>query len=176
LKPQRTSFIRENDMEEADVRTFEILRLLDPPEGFKLWHGGPTVNGCLRGVDARQAAWRPGNNRSSIWMLALHIAYWKYAVRRRILGLPQGSFPRKPSNFPAVPEFRTEDSWKKDRQLLKSEDRKLVEAVRQLTPDDLETTLPSGNRTADQLFGIALHDAYHVAQIQLIKRLYSDRE
>jgi len=161
-------------MEEQDIRSFEILRLLDPPKDFKLWHGGPTITGCLRGVDAREASWRPGNERSSIWMLTLHIAYWKYAVRRRLVGLPQGSFPRQPSNFPAMPEFRTEEAWKKDRQLLTSEDRKLVEVIRGMAPEDFTETLPSGNRTADQLFGIAIHDAYHIAQIQLIKRLYSD--
>ncbi len=157
-----------------DLRKNEILRLLDPPAGFRLWHGGPTILGCLRGVDARQAAWRPGNDRNSIWMLTLHMAYWKYAVRRRLLDLPQGIFPRKPSNFPAVPDFRSDDAWKKDRALLKSEDRKLVEAIKDLDSERLDDTLPSGNRTADHLCGIVLHDAYHVAQIQLIKRLYTD--
>jgi len=43
-----------------------------------------------------------------------------------------------------------------------------------LDSERLDDTLPSGNRTADHLFGIVLHDAYHVAQIQLIKRLYTD--
>jgi len=150
----------------------EILRLLDPPEDFSLWHGGPTLSACLEDVHARMAAWRPSQEVNSIWMLTLHLAYWKYTVRRRIEGLPPGAFSRTPTNFPSVPEFRTEEAWESDQNLLAREDRKLIEAIEQLSEEDLYDTLPSGNRTADQLVGIAIHDAYHVAQIQLLKRLY----
>lgn len=150
----------------------EILRLLDPPNDFNLWHGGASLDECLDDVDARMAAWRPAPEVNSIWMLTLHLAYWKHAVRRRIEGLPPGTFSRSPSNFPSVPEFRTEEAWENDQLLLAREDRKLIEAIERLNEEDLYDTLPSGNRTADQLLGIALHDAYHIAQIQLIKRLY----
>ena len=34
------------------------------------------------------------------WELVLHVAYWKYAVRRRLVGDPSGTFRRKPSNWP----------------------------------------------------------------------------
>ena len=157
----------------TDPRLREILHLLDPPAGHRLWFGGATVAGCLRGVTPEQAAWKPARDRHSIWALTLHVAYWKYAVRRNIEALPQGTFPRSPSNFPAVPQPADTAHWKADRGLLRSEHRLLVEAVRSFDPSRLdEATSGSGNyRFADLLFGIASHDLHHVGQIQLLKRL-----
>ena len=50
--------------------------------------GGATPLGCLRGVQPEQAVWKPAPDRHSIWELVLHIAYWKYAVRRNLEGSP----------------------------------------------------------------------------------------
>lgn len=161
----------------SDPRLREILGLLDPPTGRRLWYGGATVAGCLRGVTPEQAAWRPAQGRHSIWELTLHLAYWKYAVRRHLEDLPQGSFPRTPANWPAVPEPADAAHWKADRALLRSEHGQLVEAVRGFDPRRLDKAAPgSGSyRLADLLFGIVSHDLYHVGQVQLLKRLYGGR-
>ncbi len=87
-----------------DPRLREILNLLDPPAGKRLWYGGATATGCVRGVTPEQAAWKPAPKRHSIWELTLHLAYWKYAVRRNLEALPPGTFPRSPANWPAVPK------------------------------------------------------------------------
>ena len=160
-----------------DPRLREILTLLDPPTGTRPWHGGATVAGCLRGVTPEQAAWKPAPRPHSIWELTLHLAYWKYAVRRNLEGSPVGAFPRSPSNWPAVPTPANAVHWKADRALLRSEHEQLVEAVRAFNPQRLDETAPgSGNyRFADLLFGIASHDVYHVGQIQILKRLYQSR-
>ena len=93
----------------ADPRVAVLLRLLD--EGFdaKAWHG-PNLRGPLRRLDAATAAFRPAPGRHTIWEHAVHAAYWKYAVRRRITGDDRGSFPLKGSNWfvrpdPAVEKF-----------------------------------------------------------------------
>lgn len=151
----------------------EILRLLDP-DG-KLWHGGPTVTGCIRGVTAEQAAWDPGQGRHTIWGLTLHMAYWKYAVRRRIEDGPKGDFGRTPANFPDLPDERSEARWKQDRALLRAEDKALIALVRTQDESRLQESLSGHYRVADQLFGVVLHDVHHIGQIQLIKRLYQDR-
>ena len=124
-----------------------------------------------------QAAWRPASKRHSIWELALHLAYWKYAVRRHLVALPQGSFPRSPADWPAVPKPADARGWKADRALLRSEHVELVEAVRAFDPRKLDEAAPGkGNyRFVDLLFGIAGHDLYHVGQIQMLKRLYRGR-
>jgi len=156
-----------------DPRLSEIERLLDPPAGKKLWYGGAGVAGCLRGVSAKQAVWKPDAKRHSIWELALHLAYWKYAVRRNLEASPAGEFPRSPSNWPAAPNAAAERQWKLDRALLRTEHARLVAAIRSFDPRRLDDPAPgSGNyRFVDLMFGIVSHDLYHVGQIQLLKRL-----
>ena len=80
-----------------------LLATLDPKRGAA-WHGGPTPMLALRGVSAAQARWVPARRRHSIWELALHIAYWDYAVRRRLDPDTPRDFPRSPANWPALPE------------------------------------------------------------------------
>jgi hypothetical protein len=157
-----------------DPRLREILNLLDPPAGRRLWYGGATVSGCVRGVTPKQAVWKPAPKRHSIWELTLHVAYWKYAVRRKLETLPQGTFPRSPANWPAVPKPAGAPQWKEDRTLLRSEHMLLVEAIQAFDPLRLDEGVPDSRnyRFADLLFGIASHDLYHVGQIQVLKRLY----
>ncbi len=159
-----------------DPRLDEALHLLAPPPGKPPWAGGATPLGCLRGVGAEQAAWKPAPDRHSIWELALHIAYWKYAVRRNLEDAPKGGFPRAPSNWPRVPDPAGEAAWKADRALLRDEHEKLVEAVAAFDPRRLDEGAPGPRayRFADLVYGIAMHDSYHVGQIQLMKRLYRE--
>ena len=80
-----------------------VLALLDEAYEKKTWHG-PNLKQSIKGVTAKQAAWRPGTGRHNIWEVMLHAAYWKYAVRRRIEGGKRGSFVLKGSNFFTRPE------------------------------------------------------------------------
>src|SRR5689334_15125163 len=98
-----------------------LLWNLQPAPGRRNWHGGPSPLGALRGVTAEQAAWRPTPRRKSVWELALHIAYWKYAVHRQLTGGPQPRFPRGPANFPSQPAAPDEAEWARDVALLKHE-------------------------------------------------------
>ena len=116
---------------------------------------------------------RPYPNRHSIWVLSLHVAYWNYAVRRRITGEERGGFPRTPSNFPTVPPEPTKAAWKEDRRLVKEQHDLLVEAIKDFDPSRLDEYAGSETRTsyADLITGIVLHDTYHAGQIQMLKRL-----
>lgn len=155
-----------------DRRLEEALRHLDPPPGKKLWHGGATPVGALRGVSPAVAQWKPYPDRHSIWDLALHIAYWDYAVRRRLTDEPSGGFPRSPSNWPDPPRERTAATWKTDRRLVKESHDRLVEAIQGFDSSRLDDYAASEETTyADLVTGIVLHDTYHTGQIQLLKRL-----
>lgn len=158
----------------SDRRLDYILETLDPPANKDLWFGGASPLGSLRGVSAEAAAWKPAPDRHSIWELALHVAYWRYAVRRLLLDEEKGGFPRSPSNWPDVPEPADADAWKEDLALCRAEEKRLLEAVRAVDPDRLDETPPGNdNRTvADLLMGIVMHDTYHTGQIQIMKRLY----
>ncbi len=157
----------------TDRRLEEALRHLSPPAGTKLWHGGASVLGALRGLSPEVAAWRPYPDRHSIWALALHVAYWNYAVRRRITGEERGGFPRSPSNFPGVPSEVTEATWKADRGLVKEQHGLLVEILAGFDPSRLDKRAGRDTKTtyADLITGIVLHDTYHAGQIVMLKRL-----
>ena len=157
----------------ADPRIDLLLEMLGQAFDQRGWHG-TTLRGSLRGVTAAQALWRPGRGRHNIWELAVHAAYWKYAVRRRLAGDAIGSFGRKPSNWPAVATTPDARAWKEDIRLLEAEHRLLREVVRTLPPARLDAHSPQGVWTnAEEIHGVAAHDLYHTGQIQLLKKLMS---
>jgi hypothetical protein len=154
-------------------RTIALLLGTIQPARGRAWHGGVTPVGALRGVTAAQAAWVPAPNRMSIWGLTLHVAYWKYAVRRHLEGGDGPRFPRSPANFPRVPEPATEAAWREDCRLAAEEHRKFVAAVKRFDFRKLGRRSPTGKRWTygEMIVGVLAHDAYHTGQIQLLKRL-----
>jgi len=153
--------------EEATVDSRKlVLALLDEAYEKKTWHG-PNLKQSLKGVTAAQAAWRPGPGRHNIWEVALHAAYWKYAVRRRMEGGKRGSFTLNGSNFFPRPEpgKLNEGAWSTDKKLLEREHRALHGAAAKLL-----RTAGAGTGMR-QLYGVAFHDIYHAGQIRLLRRL-----
>lgn len=148
-----------------------LLEIYDQAFRGRSWHGTP-LGGSLRGVTAEQALWRPGPERHNIWEIALHAAYWKCIVRRRLLRDPEVRFPRRGANWPALPEPADDAAWRRDRSLLQREHRLLGEVVASLDAADLSRAVPRSKwRVAQQVYGVASHDLYHAGQIQLLKRL-----
>jgi len=149
-----------------------LLRMLDEAYDHRAWHG-TNLRGSLRGLTAQQAARRPAPKRHNIWEVAVHAAYWKYAVRRRLTGEKRGSFALKGSNWFARPAGpATEAAWRADLALLERSHRELCVAVEKLSPAFLGRRTP-GLKTSpfDLILGVAFHDVYHAGQIQLLKRL-----
>ena len=148
-----------------------LLGLVDEGYDAKAWHG-PNLRAALRRVSAAQAAWRPGTGRHNIWELAVHAAYWKYAVRRRLAGGKRGAFALKGSNWFSRPDEPNEEAWRQDLRLLQEEHDRLREAVAALDPSRLDQRSPGSRYTPSRLAaGAAFHDVYHAGQIQVLKRL-----
>lgn len=148
-----------------------LLHLVDEAYDRQAWHG-PNLRGSIRGMTAEQAAWRPGQERHSTWEIVVHVAYWKYAVRRRLIGGKRGSFPLPGSNWFPHPEASAGRSWKGDIALLEGEHRRLRAAIAGLRDGDLTKKPPRSRATRLRLVaGVAAHDIYHAGQIQLLKRL-----
>jgi DinB superfamily len=143
-----------------------LLALLDEGYCKKTWHG-PNLRQSLKGVSAKQAAWRPGPGRHNIWEVMLHAAYWKYAVRRRLDGGKRGGFVLKGSNFFARPEKDklNEAAWRADRTILEREHTAMVETIRKILKS------PNAQKRLPMIYGVAFHDVYHAGQIRLLRRL-----
>jgi hypothetical protein len=142
----------------------ELLAFLDEAYNRKSWHG-PNLRSALKGVSAKEAAWRIGPGRHNIWELGLHAAYWKYVVRRRLTGEKRGSFQLPGSNFFERPVVLIDAAWKKDLDILAREHQLLRATV---------SSLKHVNEKQRHLIrGAAAHDLYHAGQIQLLRRLYS---
>jgi hypothetical protein len=160
-----------------DSQTDILLFLLDQAFDHRAWHG-TNLKGSIKGLKAKQAAWRPAAGRHNIWEIVVHAAYWKYVVRRRLLGEKRGSFPLKGSNwFARSSDSGTDEkAWKNDVALLVQSHQSLREAIAGLTANKLHFT-PPGSRVSNLalITGIAAHDLYHAGQIQLLKRLGSQR-
>ena len=148
-----------------------LLTILDQAFDRKSWHG-TNLRGSLRGIDHIQAGWRPAPERHNIWELALHAAYWKYIVRRRLLGERRGSFARKGSDWFARPDGHGAEEWRADVALLLETHRGLRQAVASLPAAKLDYT-PRGSTVSNLalISGVAAHDLYHAGQIQLLKKL-----
>lgn len=138
-----------------------LLEMLDAAYDRRGWHG-TALRGSLRGLQPDVALWRPAPERHNIWEVAVHAAYWKYVVWRRLTGTKRNSFPLKGSNW-----FRSPDEVNVAEvvQLLDAEHARLRAAIVALP------ALPEGTRLRRMLHGAAAHDLYHTGQIQLLKRL-----
>ena len=153
----------------------QLLSIIDAAYDRKSCHG-TNLRGSIRGLSVRQAAWRPSSKRHNIWELVVHVAYWKYIARRRLLRESRGSFPLEGSDWFKRPEELTDQAWGADVALLEETHRSLRAAIAQLSSSELART-PAGSKASNfaLLSGVAAHDLYHAGQIQLLKRLFLDR-
>ena len=148
-----------------------LLKLVEESYSKKAWHG-PNLRGSLRGITVSEASWRPAPNRHNIWEIIVHCAYWKYVVRRRILGERRATFPHNGSNWFKRPLVLTPEALRQDIVLLEQTHRAMVLALSTLSAAALEQ-IPRNSKVSNEAIirGIAFHDVYHAGQIQLLKKL-----
>jgi hypothetical protein len=148
-----------------------LLAAIDEAYKRQSWHG-TNLRGSLKGMTPRDALRRPGKERHNVWEIVLHAAYWKYTVRRRILGEKRGSFILKGSNWFRSPSRPDPEAWKGALALLDTVHRSMRAAVAGLSDEELRGNVPGSRITMRFLIrGIAAHDLYHAGQIQLLKKL-----
>ena len=130
----------------------QLLALVD--EGFEksAWHG-PNLGSALRGVTAEEAVWRPAKGRHNVWEIAVHAAYWKYTVTRRLTGNKKRAFPEKGRNWflrgeAKLPKAAAEKLWKNDLALLARTHKELCNAISNLKESDLVRSVSGKGQTA----------------------------
>jgi hypothetical protein len=142
------------------------------------WHG-PNLSQALRGVDARQASWRPPSTGTARWTIreiVLHVA----GVMQRDGSSLLGSSCEAPLRLVNEEKFplagvSSDEEWQRDVEFLRAAYELLRRAVSEATPARLETRAPS--RAYDRewtflnvIYGVAFHNVYHAAQIVSLRR------
>jgi DinB superfamily len=149
----------------------DLVRLLDEAFDRRAWHG-TNLRGSVRGLTEAEASCRPAAGRHNIWEEVVHATYWKYAVRRRLIGAKRGSFGEPGSNWFVRPAPKGGSDWGRDMARLVEEHRMLRAAVAGADAALLRKCPAGKNYTnAEMILGAACHDVYHAGQIQLLKRL-----
>ena len=135
------------------------------------WHGDSLFE-ILEGVTAERAAARPVADAHSIWELALHIAAWDGAVRRRMTGVAVELSGKK--NFPPVVDTSAA-AWASTLVEVRRVHEELIAAVEKFPESSLWKPVP-GKKGAHYNFyymlqGVVQHELYHAGQIALLKKM-----
>ena len=134
------------------------------------WAGkGPLLS--IRGVTAR-VAHRRHPRQQTIAEIVLHMAYWKDAVTARLTGRPWKY--DESQNWRAV--VATEQGWAQARGELGAAHKRLMAALRTLTPERLVEPVRGPWRLIDLVADVATHDTYHAAQIFVLRRFKATRD
>lgn len=148
----------------------EVERIADQvASGFRdgAWPS-VSVRDVLRTLSPAEAAAHPVAGAHSAWEIALHLAFWHDAVRRRLGG--EAVDYRAEEDWPA-PGEATEPSWHAVLEGLDEGHRALVDAVRGLSPERLEEVVAGRSFTVYfMLHGVPQHDLYHGGQVVLLRK------
>ncbi len=161
----------------VDPRIRDFLDVSSPARGKQLWYGGASLRGSLAHIRADQAAWRAPGHDHSIWQVVLHCAHERCHARCPFEGRPmRGAFPRKGGAWANPPEPPSEAAWEADQALLWDEHERLLEAVRRFDPSRLNELATRESTYIDLLWGIVMHDMYHIGEMVVLRRLLALRD
>src|SRR5262249_50036713 len=130
---------------------------------------------ALDGVTAAMARAKPDPDRHSIWELVRHLTHGRHLLVER-LTQTSSEFPHAIHEpwWPVAPTETSETAWQGGLALLGRDHVWLVGAVRGASEAQLARRPNPGDQTlAQQLLGMAIHDAYHAGQMRLLALMSS---
>jgi uncharacterized damage-inducible protein DinB len=129
---------------------------------------GVNMQQALKGIDAGMAAavlYRGGN---TIWQLVNHLVYWRKTVLIRLQG--KNALPPMPDMY--LPSDLSEDSWQTTIRHFEEVYQQLHTAITNFREEQLDKDSPKKGQTYYHLLtGCLQHDAYHLGQIVLLKKM-----
>lgn len=137
------------------------------------WYGD-SLRKILDNVTAEQAKAHPIPNAHSIWELVLHVEVWARFCLGAVHGVPIPPWATMPKEQDWPPVGDTgEQAWKQAVSSFFSCHLKLAEALKSLSDDRLESTVPGRDYNFYELFqGMMIqHAVYHGGQIALLKKM-----
>jgi uncharacterized damage-inducible protein DinB len=126
------------------------------------------VKKALENVDAAQATWKPEGIKdfNSIQEITLHLLYYKTRFWSRLTGSEFESLSDNEATFTAG----ISKNWEEIRNELYDVNTKIMDYLLNLEDSDLDNPKPKAP-IGQQVLDLATHDAYHSAQLVLIRKL-----
>ncbi len=130
---------------------------------------GVSVRELLRSLSPAEAAAHPVPVAHSAWEIALHLAFWHDAARRRLGGQAVDYAHEEDWPAPAEP---TAANWEAALDRLDAGHQALVDTVRALKPERLgQQVVGKSFDVYFMLHGVPQHDLYHCGQVTLLRKV-----
>lgn len=138
----------------------------------ELYDGSPWIDvnlvDSLSSITAKQAAShiRPGLN--SIWEITNHLIKWRENVLERL----DGKVIKSPTHNYFLPvKNQSDKAWSDTQRKLAASQEKWMLRMKTIKLSDFKTIYPVNRLTYyEHIQGIIQHDAYHLGQINLLKK------
>lgn len=148
--------------------TERIADLLEQTFEGRAYYGNSVLE-ALAGVSGEMAARKPENFNNSIWEIVRHMTL-ELVYHRQILGGTAEKWVAGETTWDESGE-QTDAAWATALDELKTANRELVEAIKQLDDEVLEkTAAPLSYPFYRSLNGVLHHGIFHAGQISVLKR------
>jgi|SRR6185436_15236648 len=122
----------------------------------------------LKDISASKAAGKTGNH-NSIWQIVNHMIAWREANLKRV---KDEVLPAPDNNFIEEIKDTSEEAWKATLKKLERSQHNILSFLESADDSVLEKIYIPNNLTYyEHLQGILQHDAYHLGQIVLLKKI-----
>lgn len=138
-----------------------------------LYAGNPwievTIADTLKHITADMAYKKPAAGINSIWEIVNHLISWRTTILKRL----QGSIiPSPPNNYFEPVKDKSQEAWEATLERLNKSQSDWEELLPKLSEEKYDEFYPNyGYSVCEFVNGIIQHDAYHLGQIVLIKKL-----
>ena len=127
-----------------------------------------SLRDLFHSLTATAAAAHPVPNAHSAWEIALHLAAWHEAVRRRIGG--EAVALSDAEDWP-TPAKATAKNWQAALNNLEQTYAEMVQAIRGMRPEQLDEVVPGRTVTYYPiLHGVIHHALYHSGQVMMLRK------
>lgn len=139
------------------------------------FNGEPWIDvqiiGALKGLKAKDAA-KHIHGLNAIWQIVHHMSCWRETILQRVQGK---IIPSPPDNYFVAINDTSSKAWTAAISRLKMAQKDLLSYLAKNT-DDPDQHPGNGNYSRYELIqGILQHDAYHLGQIVLIRKMLENQ-
>lgn len=129
-----------------------------------------TLTGMLKGINASRASAKPLENIHSIWEIIVHITFWRINLSRKLTG-EKTVREDEPKDWDPIKDT-SESAWRQTLECFDESIKLLSEILANIPPEKFDDIYTPNNTTYwELLYGTLEHDAYHLGQIVLLRKL-----